>query len=123
MIVVGGAYGVRRHQVRLEGDVAYARRRRASRAAQKRLAGARKLLGVETQREFYAEVGSALQGFLGDKLNIAEVSRDVVDAYFACLEHCDRQRFAPSTPDEGVMTKFLGEAESAMSTLDRELSK
>jgi hypothetical protein len=139
MIVVGGAYGVRRHQTRLEGDVAYARRRRASRAAQKRLAGARKLLGVETQREFYAEVGSALQGFLGDKLNIAEaglireevagvlrdasVSRDVVDAYFACLEHCDRQRFAPSTPDEGVMTKFLGEAESAMSTLDRELSK
>jgi hypothetical protein len=139
MVVVGSAFGARRFQVRLEGDVAYARRRRASRAASRRLSGARKLLGADTQLEFYAEVGSALQGFLGDKLNMAEaglirddvaevlrrasVSQDIIDAYFACLEHCDRQRFAPAEPDEEVMTEFLGRVEAAMSVLDRELSK
>ena len=139
IVVVGGAFGVRRHQVRMEGDVAYARRRRASRAALKRLSCARKLLNADTQREFYAEVGSALQGFLGDKLNIAEagliredvadllkgnsVAQDVIDAYFACLEHCDRQRFAPSEPDVDVMREFFGRVEAAMSALDGELSK
>jgi hypothetical protein len=139
MVVVSGAFGVRRHQARLEGDVAYARRRRASRAARKRLAGARGLLGADTQREFYAEVGSALEGFLGDKLNIAaagmirdeviellnqnSVSQELIGEYFGCLEHTDRQRFAPSQADEKVMTEFLTRVESAMSGLDRELSR
>ena len=139
MVVVSGSLGVRRHQARLEGDVAYARRRRASRAARKRLAGARNLLGADTQKEFYAEVGSALEGFLGDKLNIAaagmiredvinllkqnEVSQELIDEYFGCLEHTDRQRFAPAEADEKVMTEFLARVESAMSALDRGLSK
>jgi len=139
IVVVSGALGVRRHQVRLEGDVAYARRRRASRAARKRLAGARNLLSADTQREFYAEVGSALEGFLGDKLNIATagmirddvidlliqhtVSKELMDEYFGCLDLTDRQRFAPSEADEKIMTEFLTRVESAMSALDRELSR
>jgi hypothetical protein len=139
MVVVSGAFGVRRHRARLEGDVAYARRRRASRAARKRLTGARNLLGADTQREFYTEVGSALEGFLGDKLNMAAaglirddvidllkqngVSQELMDEYFGCLELTERQRFAPSEADEKVMTEFLTRVESAMSGLDRELSK
>ncbi len=138
MLAAGSAYGVRRHRMKLEGDVAYARRRRASRAARKRLAGARSLLSADTQKEFYAEVANALQGFLGDKLNIAEagmirgevteslrqssVSEETIEAYFACLDHCDRQRFAPSEPNESQMADFLERAESAMSMLDRELA-
>ena len=39
MIAVAGAVAVRRHQDRLTGDVAYARRRRAARLAKQRLAG------------------------------------------------------------------------------------
>jgi hypothetical protein len=97
------------------------------------------LLGADTQREFYAEVGSALEGFLGDKLNIAaagmirdevsellnqnSVSQELIGEYFGCLEHTDRQRFAPSQADEKVMTEFLTRVESAMSGLDRELSR
>ncbi|MFC1639250.1 BatD family protein [Gemmatimonadota bacterium] len=138
VVAVSAALGVRRHQSRLEGDVAYARRRRASRAARKRLAGARNLLGADTQKEFYAEVGSALEGFLGDKLNIAaagmirddvidllnqhEVSQELIDEYFGCLEHTDRQRFAPAEADENVMSEFLTRVEAAMSALDRGLS-
>ena len=138
LVVVGVAFGVRRHRERLEGDVAYARRRRAGRAARKRMAGARGLVGAATRREFYAEVGSALRGFLGDKLNIAEagmireeaieflrrhsVAQDVIDEYFECLDVTDRQRFAPSEADENAMTAFLAKAEGAMSALHQELS-
>jgi hypothetical protein len=138
LAVVGGAVGVRRHRDRLQGDVAYARHRRASRLAKQRLGRARSLLNVETQKPFYAEAGRALQGFLGDKLNIAEagmirdevrsalrerqVAGDVVEEYFACLDVCDRQRFAPSEASHDEMKGFLKRAERAMANLDRGLS-
>ena len=91
------------------------------------------------QREFYAEVATALGGFLGDKLNIAEagmireevaemlrdasVSREIIEECLACLDQCDRQRFAPSDADETAMSAFLSRVESVMSRLDRELAK
>jgi hypothetical protein len=80
LVALSGAVGVRRHRDRLSGDVAYARGRRASRVAKQRLARARSLLSPNRVREFHAEVGRALQGFLGDKLNIAEAGmiRDIV---------------------------------------------
>jgi hypothetical protein len=139
LMVVGGALGYRRHRERLEGDVAYARHRRAGRLAKRRLARARGLVSENTRREFYAEVGRALQGFLGDKLNVAEaglikdnvrkqlldraVSEQVADDYVDCLDVCDRIRFASveSTADE--MTAFLERAERAMTDLSRELTR
>ena len=68
---VAGTAAVRRHRDRIEGDVAYARVRRARRMARKRLARA-KGLAAGDPRGFYAEVAGALQGFLADKLNVAE---------------------------------------------------
>ncbi len=137
MIVVAGAVAVRRHQDRLRGDVAYARRRRASRLARQRLARAESLRGPDRHREFHAEVGRALQGFLGDKLNVAEagvirdeirsrltsrgVAPEVVDTYLGCLEDCDRQRFAPTEPDATVMQEMLTRAGQAMVDLDQAL--
>jgi hypothetical protein len=89
LVALSGAVGVRRHRDRLSGDVAYARGRRASRVAKQ-----------------------PLQGFLGDKLNIAEagmirdivgadlvrrgVPNEVIEACYGCLDSCDRQRFAPA---------------------------
>lgn len=138
LAVVGGAAGVRRHRDRLQGDVAYARHRRASRLARQRLGRARNLLSVESQKAFYAEAGRALQGFLGDKLNIAEagmirdevrstlrereVADAVVDEYLACLDVCDRQRFAPSDASSDDMKEFLTRAERAMTDLHRGMS-
>jgi hypothetical protein len=139
LTIVAGALGVRRHRDRLQGDVAYARRRRASRVARKRLSRARALLNTDTQREFFAETGKALQGFIGDKLNIAEagliredvrtrlaergVSDEVTRAYFDCLGVCDRQRFAPSGMDAAEMQAFLARAEQVMTDLDREITR
>jgi len=133
--VVGGAAGIRRHQDRLAGDVAYARGRRASRTARKRLTEARRLVHGDA-RKFYAEVGRALQGFLGNRLNVAEagmmtedvrarlagrgVSDETARAFLACLDECDRLRFSPSEAGAGDREAFLGKAEGAMSRLDQE---
>lgn len=137
MFALAGAVAVRRHQDRLRGDVAYARRRRAARLAKSRLTRAEPLRAPDHHREFYAEVGRALEGFLGDKLNVAEagVIRDeirsrltsrgaapeVVDAYLGCLDDCDRQRFAPTEPDTAAMQEMLTRAERAMADLDQAL--
>ncbi len=136
VVALGGAVGVRRHQDRLAGDVAYARGRRASRQARKRLQQARTLLSGDGIA-FYAEVSRALQGFLGDRLNVAEagliiddararlqargVSESAIDGYVACLQECDRQRFSPSetTPDE--RQAFLDRVLDAMAALEAEV--
>ena len=137
MIAVAGAVATRRHQDRLTGDVAYARRRRASRLAKQRLGRAEALRSPDRHRAFHAEVGRALQGFLGDKLNLPEaglirdairarltsrgVAPEVIDAYLACLEDCDRQRFAPTEPDTLAMQDMLTRAGQAMTDLDQAL--
>ena len=138
MLALGGVVAIRRHQNRLQGDVAYARGRRANRVAKQRLAAAESLRSPQQHREFHAEVGRALQGFVSDKLNVPEaglirdeirprlisrgVSPEVVDAYLGCLEDCDRQRFAPTEPDATAMREILTRAGLAISELDEALS-
>ncbi|MEE2637236.1 MAG: BatD family protein [Acidobacteriota bacterium] len=138
LLAVAGAVFARRHQDRLAGDVAYARDRRASTVAKRRLTRAESLCKPEHHREFHAEIGRAMQGFLGDKLNIAEAgliqadiraglaargaSADVIDSYLSCLERCDRQRFAPTTPDSEAMRSMLTTASHAMADLEGALS-
>jgi hypothetical protein len=121
LVALSGAVGVRRHRDRLSGDVAYARGRRASRVAKQRLARARSLLSPNRVREFHAEVGRALQGFLGDKLNIAEAGmiRDIVGADLV-------RRGVPNEVIEASlddMTALLSRAERAMTGLDRALRR
>lgn len=134
---LGAALARRRKLDRLAVDVAYARGSRASRAVRKRLAAAAGLMKPETQKAFYAEAAKGIQGFLGDKLNIAEagmLSEDVsarlsargvrpetIQAVFACLETCDMKRFSPETATLDEMKAFYGEAEKAVSRLEREL--
>ena len=138
LAALAGAVAVRRHRDRLAGDVAWARSRRASKVARRRLARAEPLCAPDRHREFHAEVGRAMQGFLGDKLNVAEaglihdetraalaargVEAALVDAYLDCLERCDRERFAPAEPDPAAMQAMLAEAGRAMTDLDAALS-
>ena len=137
LVAAGGALVLRQHRDRLEGDVAYARVRRANRMAKKRLARARGLASADP-RDFYAEVAGALQGLLADKLNIAEAglvredasriaarrgaSPETLERLFACLDDCDRQRFAPVGVDREPPERVLERAASIMGDLARELS-
>ena len=136
---LAGALVLRRHRERLEGNVAYARRRRASRLASSRLAHARGLRAPEQHQAFVTGISQALLGFLGDSLNVAEaglvrddirrelgargVAGDVVERYLACLDKCDQQRFAPpvSSDDDGATAALIDEAAQAMRALGEAL--
>jgi hypothetical protein len=134
MAAVLGALGLRRHWDRLEGDVAYARGRRAGRVAKKRLATAQGLVREGDSRAFFAEVANALRGFVADRLNVAEagmqigelrvslagrgVSTESASDFLACLEQCDRQRFAPAGAEIEERIQFLERAGAAMTMLD-----
>lgn len=128
----------RKHLNLLVEDVAYARDRRAQREAKKRLAQAKGCMTVDRQKEFYAEIGKALTGFLGDKLNIAEagmmtdevrralsgrgIRAEVIDLYFGCLSTCDMKRFSPSDATDDEMKQFYVQAESAITKMSRALA-
>ena len=138
LVALLGALGLRRHWDRLEGDVAYARGRRAGRVAKKRLGKARMVMSEGDARAFYAEVERALRGFLADKLNVAEAGfmSQVAEAelsrrgvpvvatrnYFACLGECDRARFAPPSSSAEEKSGFLGRAAEAMTAVQEGIS-
>ncbi len=138
LVALLGAMGLRKHWDRLEGDVAYARGRRAGRVAKKRLGQARVVMAEGDARAFYAEVERALRGFLADKLNVAEAGfmSQVAEAelrrrgvpvaatrnYFACLGECDRARFAPPSSSAEERSGFLGRAAEAMTAVQEGLS-
>jgi hypothetical protein len=127
----------RRHIDRLEGDVAYARGIRASGAVRRRLSAARALIRPEARKEFYAEAGRAIQGYLGDRLNIAEagmlseevrtilaskgVSEQSIQGVFDCLSVCDMKRFSPDTATPDEMKHFFKTVETAIMRLEKEL--
>ncbi|HCR04427.1 MAG TPA: hypothetical protein DIU18_04505 [Gemmatimonadetes bacterium] len=134
---IAGAVALRRHHDLLEGDVAYARGRRAGRIAKKRLAHARRLASGRDVRAFYGEIARALRGLVADRLNLAEaglqtseliarlgargVGDTTMDEIKGCLEHCDRQRFAPPEVDSEEKARFLERVGHLMVDLDREI--
>ena len=138
LVALLGAVGLRRHWDRLEGDLAYARGRRAGRVAKKRLGQARRVMSGGDVRAFYAEVERALRGFLADKLNVAEAGfmSDVAEAelrrrgvseadtkeYFDCLGECDRARFAPPGSSAEEKSGFFDRAAEAMTSVQEGLS-
>jgi hypothetical protein len=137
MAALLGALGLRRHRDRLEGDVAYARGRRAGRVAKKRLADARRLVQRGDSRAFFTEVARALRGFVADKLNVAEAGMQIAELrmklagrgasteaasdLLECLERCDRQRFAPVGADVDERVQLLEQAGGVMTALDGEI--
>jgi hypothetical protein len=135
LLGIAGSMALRRHLDLLEGDVAYARGRRASRLARKRLTEARRLATGSDSRAFYAEVARALRGLVADRLNLPEaglqsaelverlaargVAAGAVAEVRACLEHCDRQRFAPQPTDQHEKSRILERVGTLMTTLDK----
>lgn len=135
LLVLVGSWGYRSHLDKLSENVAYARSRKANQMAMSRLRKAKGLLNENTQKEFYAEVARALQGFVGDKLNIAETglitdqveatlkSRggedEVVRSLVECLQHCDYQRFAPSTSSREEMKLLFDIAKNIIIKLEK----
>jgi hypothetical protein len=124
----------KRHRNRMSHDVAYARRRRSTGEARKRLTKANQLLGETVGGELYSELNDALSQFLADRLNVPtaaitpdsarallldkDVQKEMVEEVRGLLEQCDYARFAPGSATSEVRAKDYSQAEKLISALD-----
>jgi hypothetical protein len=126
-----------RHQQRLEGDMAYARRRRARGEAGKRLKRAGELLQAGEATPFYGEIHAAVLTFLADHLNLSaagltgeacgeelrkrQVDERSIKALQAWLTRCDYARFAPGNSSRADMEKIRLQAEQLIGDLEKKI--
>jgi hypothetical protein len=70
VIILGGVIDVRRKQ-RLANDIGYARQRRATAEAKKRLKTAAGYMSDKNEDAFYSEISTAIYQFIADKFNVS----------------------------------------------------
>ena len=132
---VAGAYAYRRHRVRLEGDVAYARRRRSRSEAQRRLGKAKGLMEAGDSAGFHGEVHRSLSQFVADRTNRAAagltadhigavlvergVDAQVIARVQEVFDQCDQARFAPGQIPEEQMQGLFAQTEDLIGVLER----
>jgi hypothetical protein len=139
LLLIGFTFGYRRYTTKLTTDAAYARNRRAHPLVRKHLKQADTLLERDDPTAFYEEVERAVLGFVGNRLNVAELglTRTQLDARLAdngvsettrtdlrhLLETCDLARFAPERPSKAQMETSLDEARRLIVTLDEAFTR
>ncbi len=132
---VAGAYAYRRHRVRLEGDVAYARRRRSRSEAQRRLGKAKGLLEAGDSAGFYGGIHRSLSQFIADRTNRAAagltadhigavleehgVDAQVIAGVQDVFGQCDQARFAPGQISAEQMQALFAQTEDLIGALER----
>lgn len=132
---VAGAYAYRRHRVRLEGDVAYARRRRSRSEAQRRLGKAKGLMETGDSAGFHGEVHRSLSQFVADRTNRAAagltadqigavlvergVDAQVIAGVQDVFDQCDQARFAPGQISAEQMQALFAQTEDLIGALER----
>jgi hypothetical protein len=125
---------MRKRREKLSGDIGYARSRRASKEAHRRLARARSLAAVKSSEQFYAESSSALLSFIGDKLNVSPhgltgdkirsllaergAGETLVQEVIAFLDRCAFARYAPASVSQPDIDQALAAAENLMVRLE-----
>lgn len=116
-------------------DVAGRKNAKAGKVAQKRLRVARKFLDEGKSEDFYAELLSAMWGYLSDKLsipvsqlnrqNITEaletrgVDPTLTEAVLSVLDTCEMARYTPDSGAAGTLSHVYDEAAEAINRLDR----
>ena len=135
LILVGLAFGYKRHQIKLEGDVQFARRRKAGKIATKHLIRAKKYMTVESSKEFYKFMSKALQGFVSNKLNIdmtdftvnsvkinlekIGVNTAEINDYQNCLQESDYMQFAGKDSEVEKMNEFFDKSKKCLTSLEK----
>lgn len=125
----------RRH-IRIQGNTALMRNRKAQKMAAKRLKKAGVFMKKGSSNEFYDEIFRALWGYLSDKLSIPisklnkeevslafqgkGVSQELADKFLETLNECEFARFAPGAP-EVRMEETYQRAMDTLVTLEKEL--
>ena len=138
-LAYAGLYLWQRHRRRLEGDVAYARRRRARGAAGRRLKTARQMLaGGAPSQDFHAEIHRAVLEFVADHLNRSAAGLEkedcagelrrrgapprTVEQLTELLEECEFARYASGAASAEEMRRTQERAEGLMAQLQRVLA-
>lgn len=112
-VLFAGFVVLRRRRAALLNDVVGLRKRSAGRNVKRRLAAAQKAMNEGDSRQFYAEIFTAIYGFVGDKLGMApaQLSRAVMrdklreagvhpsqqEELNFLIETCEMARFSPIT--------------------------
>ena len=128
---------LQRHRDRIQGDIAYARRRRARGEAGKRLEQAGRLLEEGDAGAFYGEIHRAVLAFLADRLNIATASlspdiceralrekgleEETIDSLRDWLNRCDYARFAQGVGERSDMDAIRQQAEDLITLLEKKI--
>lgn len=131
-IVLGGMIDVKRKR-RLQSDVAYARRRRASGEAKRRLNAAEKHMHGNNDTGFYAEISAAIYQFVADKFNTSahglttdgvqsllvkkDVPDDLMNDTLTTLREADFGRFAGGAGVDGGKRELYDRARAVITRL------
>ncbi|UTW66921.1 protein BatD [bacterium SCSIO 12643] len=111
IFLAGLAYIILRRQNELQADTIGMKKRKATKFAKRLLKQAEETLKSNNKNAFYESVFKALNGYLANKLNIAntdlnksfiqkkllqhQVSENTVQLLITTLDHCEMARFAP----------------------------
>lgn len=128
-----GILGIFYRKAKENANIAGMRRKRAGKAASKRLKVAAKLLKAHDAGAFYDETLRALIGYAGDKLSLPteELSKEriseemlskgvdaaLVERYIRVMNDCEFARFAPGNPEE-TMDKIFAEATDVINEME-----
>jgi hypothetical protein len=128
-------YFYQKQREKLIGNAVLAKQKKAGKIAAKHLSEAKKALKMGEPLLFYRTLTQALQGFVGDKLNIQmtdfttttvqknlsqmRVSEEDIVQYQECLDECDFRQYAgeKSNPDE--MAEFFEKAKQVLTKLEK----
>ncbi len=134
LLVVISVWFFQRKKERLETDIRYARRLRASRKAKKNLLQTRRLLGSKDSDKFFDAVFKTLQEYLGDKFHLStggitssvveelkgrNIDKGILDKLKECFNNCDRARYAPSSITGEQMNGTFQLLEEIIDALER----
>ena len=138
-LALAGLYVFERRARRLAHDTQFARGRIAHPLAKKHLRKADALLKENEPGLFYEEIERAVMGFIGNRLNVAELglTRSELDARLAhvgvtdqiratltgLLAECDQAQFAPVPPDRQAMESAEERASRVIVAIDEAASR
>ncbi len=122
-----------RKQLKLRADTGLMRIKRANKVAQRRLKNARSFMKAGKRTEFYAELLTAMWGYLSDKLGIpvSELSKENIEAELGnygvdetlrhnvldLLDRCEFAQYAPELAGDD-MAKVMDEAAQLIGDLE-----
>jgi hypothetical protein len=138
--IAGLALGLtaRRRYLKTHSDPVMLRRRKAAHMARKRLGVAEKQIAQKKKDEFYAEVLTAMNNYLGHKLGIpaSDLSRSAIESALAekntsadlrikllsLLDNCEYARYAPGAVSGDLKSAFE-DAVSLIASLEDDLNR